>query len=85
MPAPKQWPKIIEFLGHDPYGKPNTLGEHLFAERRALGFSKRKMAQKLGIDEATLRKLESGGYKKRHQRIREIIARLNERYGIIEE
>ena len=53
-PAMKHWPGVIEFLGFDPSPKPITLGEKLFAYRRANGVSRKELARRLGVDEGTL-------------------------------
>jgi transcriptional regulator with XRE-family HTH domain len=58
-PAVRFVPRIVEFLGYDPYPLPKTLGERIVARRRDLGMSRRRLARRLGVDEATLRRWES--------------------------
>ena len=53
-PAMKHWSGIIEFLGYDPSPEPATLGEQLLGYRRRHGLSRRALALRLGVDEATL-------------------------------
>jgi transcriptional regulator with XRE-family HTH domain len=56
-------PTIIQFLGYDPLPSAGSFPERLAWERKTLGLSQRKMAEKLGIDPATLMGWEAG----RHQ------------------
>jgi transcriptional regulator with XRE-family HTH domain len=63
VPAIRHIPAIIRFLGYDPLPSSNSLPERLAAARRALGLSQRKMAEKLGVDPATIKNWEAG----RHQ------------------
>lgn len=58
--AARHWPKIIEFLGHDPNPEPEALGDRLKVRRRRLGLSRKQAARRLGIDEETLRRVENG-------------------------
>lgn len=53
-------PGIIKFLGYDPFPEPQTLGERLAAKRRMLGLSRKELAKRLGVDEETLARLETG-------------------------
>jgi len=60
-PEIRHWPKIINFLGLDPFaGKESTLGERLQAKYRELGIPRRRAANLLGIDEGTLLRYERG-------------------------
>jgi len=59
LPSTRMLPRIISFLGYDPYPKPTTLGEQIAAKRRLLGLSRKRMAKQLGIDQATLTRWES--------------------------
>jgi DNA-binding XRE family transcriptional regulator len=54
-PSLAQIPKIIEFLGRDPFGKetPN-LGEKIREYRQIHGLSQKKLAEQLGVDPTTL-------------------------------
>ena len=63
VPAIRHIPAIIRFLGYDPLPSANSLPERLVAARRGLGLSQRKMAEKLGVDPATIKNWEAG----RHQ------------------
>ena len=67
-PAMKHWPGIIEFLGFDPNAKPVTLGEKLFAYRRANGVSRKALARQLGEDEGTLWRWEVDQRKPKEER-----------------
>jgi transcriptional regulator with XRE-family HTH domain len=53
-------PAIIQFLGYDPLPPALAFSERLASARRRLGLSQRKMAQKLGVDPATLMGWEAG-------------------------
>ena len=57
------YPRIIEFLGYDPHGEPQCIGEEIAARRRKLGLSRKRLAKKLGLDEATVARFESGSSK----------------------
>jgi transcriptional regulator with XRE-family HTH domain len=54
-------PALLQFLGYDPLPEPKTLPERLIAKRRAVGWSIREVAQKLGVDPGTWRDWERGG------------------------
>jgi DNA-binding XRE family transcriptional regulator len=52
-------PKIIEFLGYHPMPRHwETLGEKLSQYRKSRGISQKRLAQQIGIDLATLSRLE---------------------------
>jgi DNA-binding transcriptional regulator YiaG len=53
-------PRIIAFLGYDPFPEPQTLADQLAARRRTLGWSRKFAAAQLGIDEKTLAAWERG-------------------------
>jgi transcriptional regulator with XRE-family HTH domain len=63
IPEVRYMPAIIEFLGYNPLPVGGALPERLAMKRKALGLSKRKMAEMLGLDPATLMGWEAG----RHQ------------------
>jgi transcriptional regulator with XRE-family HTH domain len=63
IPEVRYMPAIIQFLGYNPLPASSSLAERLAAARRALGLSQRKMAEKLGVDPASLLGWEAG----RHQ------------------
>jgi transcriptional regulator with XRE-family HTH domain len=54
-PSLAQIPKIIEFLGHDPFEKKaDSLADKVREYRRVYGLSLKKLAKELGVDPATL-------------------------------
>jgi transcriptional regulator with XRE-family HTH domain len=54
-----QWlPRIIGFLGYAPYDPSWGLGRRFRTAREALGWSRRRMAKALGVDERTVLKWE---------------------------
>ena len=63
VPATRYMPAILQFLGHDPLPPAISIPERLATARRVLGLSQRKMAEKLGIDPATLQGWEVGQHK----------------------
>jgi transcriptional regulator with XRE-family HTH domain len=46
-------PRIIEFLGYDPYPPAETVGQKMRAKRHLLGLSIKEMAHRMGVDEAS--------------------------------
>ena len=59
-PAVRYFPRIIEFLGYDPYGEPERYGEMIAARRRQCGLSRKRLAKQLSMDEMTLARYEDG-------------------------
>jgi transcriptional regulator with XRE-family HTH domain len=53
-------PAIIEFLGYDPLPPASSLPERLASRRKVLGLSQRKMAERMCVDQSTLRGREAG-------------------------
>ena len=54
-------PRIIAFLGYDPYDiPPQALGERIIAARRRLGLSQRGLAALLDVDPGTIARWERG-------------------------
>ncbi len=54
-PSLAQIPKIIEFLGRDPFEKEKeNLGDKIREYRRAHRLTQKKMAGQLGVDQTTL-------------------------------
>ena len=55
-------PKVIAFLGYEPYSTASgSFGERLLACRRSMGLSQKELADRMGIDPSTLGKWERGG------------------------
>jgi transcriptional regulator with XRE-family HTH domain len=60
-PSLAQIPKIIEFLGRDPFEKKTeNLGERIREFRRVHGLTQKKLAEQLGVDQTTLAGWERG-------------------------
>jgi DNA-binding XRE family transcriptional regulator len=60
-PSLAQIPKIIDFLGSDPFKKENAnLGDRIREYRRVYGLSQKKLAEQIGIDPSTLAGWERG-------------------------
>jgi len=55
---PSYYPVLIEWLGYDPFPKPASPGEHLLHSRLRMGLTSREMAERWGIDQGTLLRLE---------------------------
>jgi len=56
-----QIPKIIEFLGRDPFEKEaDNLGDKIREYRRIHGLTQKKLAEQLGVDQTTLAGWERG-------------------------
>ncbi|MHB8094485.1 MAG: helix-turn-helix transcriptional regulator [Candidatus Aminicenantales bacterium] len=54
-------PKIIGFLGRDPFEKRvESLGENIREYRRIHGLTQKRLAEQLGVDETTLASWENG-------------------------
>jgi transcriptional regulator with XRE-family HTH domain len=63
-PSLAQIPKIIEFLGNDPFEKKaENLGERIQEYRRVHGLSQKKLAEQLGVDPTTLGGWETGEHR----------------------
>lgn len=56
----RHYPKILAFLGYDPFPTPKTLPERLLALRRVHGWTIRAAAKCAGVDEATWAGWEAG-------------------------
>jgi len=52
-------PRIMDFLGYDPFPDPVTLGELTVAKRRSLGIARKRLAWALGVDENALQACEA--------------------------
>ena len=73
QPSLAQIPKILEFLGYNPFeSKVEHLAEKIKAYRRVHGLSQKKLAQQLGIDQSTLAGWERG----EHQPTKKLFSKL---------
>lgn len=54
-------PAILHFLGYDPFPPPCTLGERMLAKRRTMGWTIKKAAARIGVDESTWGEWERTG------------------------
>jgi transcriptional regulator with XRE-family HTH domain len=59
-PQVHQLPKIILFLGYDPWPLSGSFAERLLSSRKKLGLNQKAMAAELGMDPTTLGRLENG-------------------------
>ncbi len=59
-PADRHFPKIIQFLGYEPWPMPATFGERLRAERLRRGLTIEGVARLTGLDEAVISRWERG-------------------------
>ena len=59
-PPIRFWPNIIDFLGYDPHCPPRTMGERIKAIRRNLGYSVKRLARQIDVDESTVTRWERG-------------------------
>ena len=72
-PSLTQIPKIIEFLGRDPFeNKADSLAERIKDFRRVRGLSRKKLADQLGIDPSTLEGWETG----KHQPTKKLLDKI---------
>ena len=60
---PRVWylPRIIAFLGYDPFSQGASLGERLRAERQRQGLTQHQLARLVGTTQAIVSRLETGG------------------------
>ena len=73
QPSLAQIPKIIEFLGRDPFEKKaDNLAERIKDLRRVRGLSRKKLADQLGIDPSTLGGWETG----KHQPTKKLLNKI---------
>lgn len=54
-------PRIVQFLGYDPFPAAATLSERMRAKRRRMGWTIREAADALGVDETTWGDWERSG------------------------
>ena len=72
-PSLAQIPKIIAFLGRDPFeNKADSLAERIKDFRRVRGLSRKKLADQLGIDPSTLEGWETG----KHQPTKKLLDKI---------
>lgn len=57
-PSITMLPRLIQFLGYDPFPESMTAGDEIVAKRRRHGISRKSLAKEIGIDESTLEKIE---------------------------
>ena len=63
-PSLAQIPKIIEFLGRDPFEKnAENLADKIKEYRRVRGLSQKKLAEQIGVDQSTLQGWERGEHR----------------------
>jgi hypothetical protein len=66
-------PKIVEYLGYDPFGPPRSFGESLCFARLRLGLSRERAAKHLGIGTKTYERWEDGRITQVHSRPRQLL------------
>lgn len=77
-PSLAQIPKIIEFLGRDPFEKKaESLGDKIREYRRVHGLSQKKFAKQLGIDPTTLAAWEKGEHQPSEKYLGGLINRIS--------
>ena len=63
-PSLAQIPKIIEFLGRDPFEKKTeNLGDRIREYRRIHGLTQKRLAEQIGVDQTTLAGWERGQHR----------------------
>jgi transcriptional regulator with XRE-family HTH domain len=77
QPVLHRLPAITAFFGYEleapPADAPHNL--RIASKRRRLGLSQRALAERLGLDEGTVRKWERGGLRKLDRRVQRILER----------
>ena len=64
IPICSFYPKIIAFLGYEPWTAPRVFKDHIKAWRLRLGLSSREAAQFIGVDQGTYLRIEHGERRK---------------------
>lgn len=59
-PLPKDYPKLMRFLGGEVLPQGTTIAEHLRVARMRIGWSRKLAVKQLEVDESTLRDWEGG-------------------------
>ena len=73
-----QIPKIIEFLGKNPFeAKSENFGEKLRSYRCMKGLSQKKFAMQLGVDSTTLAGWERGEHRPIKKLLEKLISKMN--------
>jgi transcriptional regulator with XRE-family HTH domain len=81
-PSITQIPKIIEFLGHDPFeANAGSLAEQIKNYRRLHGLSQKNFSEILGVDQSTLASWE----RRIHQPTRKQIEKFRSLYSYFDE
>ena len=74
-PSLAQIPRIIEFLGLDPFEKKTeNLGEKIREYRRVHGLTQKKLAERLGVDETTVAGWERGEHRTSKRLLNKLIS-----------
>lgn len=60
IPSVRKWPTVVRFLGYDPTPTPTSFAESVAALRRLLGFDKKRLATRLGVDVKSVLNWEAG-------------------------
>jgi DNA-binding XRE family transcriptional regulator len=58
-PFPRYYPHIIEWLGYDPFPKPETDGQELRQARLRRGMTAQQAADEVGVDQGTWLRFEN--------------------------
>lgn len=74
IPLVSFYPRILSYLGYEPWPEPQTLAEMLLAKRRREGRSGRKAAEIMGVDQGTYTRMGEG-HIPGHHHVRDIITR----------
>lgn len=75
-PIHKYMPKVIEFLGYDPFPEPKTLSEKLKRYRLIHGLTQRELAKRLRVSPDSIRGWERGEHQPTQRMIRLIEANM---------
>lgn len=67
QPGVRLYPTILDFLGYEPWPKPQALPEQLIAERRRRGMSSGEAADEIGVDQGTYLRWEDGRTRPLHR------------------
>jgi DNA-binding transcriptional regulator YiaG len=71
------YPKIIEFLGYCPLPEAHSRGDAIRRERVIRGWSRKRLAEVAGVDEATVKRLESDTARMARQSAERVLKVLN--------